>query len=211
MADESGLVKAADDIVAFVLGPPRSGKSSAGAILAPILGTDSVDTSAIIAEHYEQAHGLRLGGFVAARDANPELHRGVLGAWGTRLASRNGWCAARIAVARGFGVICGTRRLTELIAAEREAVRRGLVPWPVYLDRPGTEATDNTDLTLRQHAARSGSVVRNDDDLDRLEEELRSALTSFISRRIAGRLAGAAMDESSAVQPQGQGLPPSQQ
>jgi len=186
MADESGLVRAADGIVAFVLGPPRSGKSSAGAILAPILGTDSIDTSQVIAAHYERVHGLTPGAFVAARALDPDRHRGVLGAWGTHLASLNGWSAARIAVTRGHRVICGTRRLTELLAAEREAARRGLVPWPIYVDRPGTEATDNTDLTLRQHAATSGSVVRNDGDLDRLEGELRRALASFTSRRIAG-------------------------
>lgn len=171
-------------IVAFVLGPPRAGKSTAATIIGELLRTDVIETSTIIAANLEKALGLEPGVYVAARAADPELHRGELGRWGTRMATRNGWSPARVGVARGFRVISGCRRLSELLSAEREAVRRGLEPWPVYVERPGTTATDNTDTALRHQAVVAGSIVANDDDIDALAAALKTALVEWLRRSL---------------------------
>jgi phosphohistidine swiveling domain-containing protein len=172
--------------VAFVLGPPRSGKSTAAAIVGELLCADVVETSTIIATSLERARGLEPGSYLVARAADPELHRGELGRWGSRMASRNGWSPARVGVARGFRVISGCRRLSELLSAEREAVRRGLEPWPIYVERQGAAVTDNTDAALRHHAAAVGSIVTNDADIEALAAVLARALDDWLHRRATG-------------------------
>jgi hypothetical protein len=174
-------------LAAFVLGGPRAGKSTAAAILGRLLGSDVIETSTVIAASLERARGLGPGSLIADREAEPELHRGELGRWGTEMARRNGWSPARIGVARGYRVVSGCRRLGELIAAEREAVRRGLEPWPIWVDRAGIIIHDNTDAALRRHAGAAGSIVSNDGDLEALAAALVRALedrTSGVGTRL---------------------------
>ena len=79
-----------------------------------------------------------------------------------------------VCVREGYRVVDGIRSVAELQAARLEALRLGLRPLVLCIERPGLVVSDNTDAAgLR---AEADAVLINDGSLDELLARARAAI-----------------------------------
>ena len=175
--------------IVFIVGAsPQSGKTEASRIVARLLDTPAVGTSDVINEMLEKDLNLAAGTIRADRDRNPDKWRPELVAKGNWMAD-NGLTAGILALQRGYRVIEGVRRASELKEAIGYARSiSGLRPIVLCLIDPNAPARVNDNTEGESLIALSDRLIENTPmspgadqaaktrSLARLEKTIRTAL-----------------------------------
>ena len=156
---------------------PQSGKSTVAAEASRLLGSPWINSSAVIAERLEQRLGLTKGQIAAARTIDHDAYRPALIEEGNRMAAE-GTSPGVECVRRGYRVIDGIRRRTELEAAVAEIRRAQGLPIVICVRRPNAPAlADNTEAAAL--AALADVIIDNDGPLSRLRRQTASVLRRY--------------------------------
>jgi single-stranded-DNA-specific exonuclease len=151
----------AKQIVFIVGASPRSGKTEASRIVARLLDTPAIGTSDVINEMLEKDLDLAPGTIRADRDQNPDKWRPELVAKGNWMAD-NGLTAGILGLQRGYRVIEGVRRASELKEAIGYArTISGLRPMVLCLIDPGASARVNDNTEGESLIALSDRLIEN--------------------------------------------------
>lgn len=149
----------------LIVGPAGSGKSTVGRMLGTRLGLRCADTSAALVEE-----GRRRAAAGEAVPWDPERDRPTrewLVRRGNERTDADPACLVRECVEAGARIVCGVRRLRELIAVRRE------FPGAVVAWVGGREGADAHADNLEVCRGDATAVVRNDGTLAQLEESVR--------------------------------------
>jgi len=161
-------------VAVLVVGPgPRSGKSTAGVILARLLSLRGTSTSAVPGRILEDERGWPAGTIAAARLTDPEAFRAALHEIGDRLGSTDRPAGVR-AIELGFRVVDGIRRAAELDATIRAVRELGIDPMVVWIGGRSVGRADNTEAQALR--LRCDVEVRNDGDIAAFEAEIASMI-----------------------------------
>jgi hypothetical protein len=173
---EGGPMTAPATILVVALAP-QSGKSTVAAEASRLLGSPWINSSAVIAERLEQRLGLAKGQIAAARVIDHDAYRPALIEEGDRMAAE-GTSPGVECVRRGYRVIDGIRRRTELEAAVAEIRRTQGHPIVICVRRPNAPAlADNTEAVAL--AALADVIIDNDGPLSRLRRQTASVLRRY--------------------------------
>lgn len=164
-----------DPAVFVVALAPQSGKSTVARHLAARLGTPWAASSWAVARSLESRLELSVGQIAADRAADHDRWRAELIEEGDRMRAE-GVHPGAVCVREGYRIVDGIRSVAELQAARLEALRLGLRPLVLCIERPGATLSDNTDAAgLR---AEADAVIVNDGSLDELLARATAALPS---------------------------------
>lgn len=162
-----------DPAVFVVALAPQSGKSTVARHLAERLGVAWAASSWAVARSLETRLELVPGQIAAERADDHERWRPELIEEGDRMRAEGSHPGA-VCVREGYRVVDGIRSVAELQAARLEALRLGLQPLVLCIERPGAVVSDNTDAAgLREEA---DAVIVNDGSISELLSRADAAL-----------------------------------
>lgn len=166
-------------VVALVVAPAKqSGKSLVASLLAAALETDWIASSDVVTERLEARLGLAPGTVKEARHANPETFRDDLVAEGNRMTAA-GEAPGVLCVRRGYGVIDGIRRESELAAARAQCETLGRIPVVICVTRRSAVGSDNTEAAAMLEAA--DYTIANDGSIEDL-----AAAVAYVAEEMRG-------------------------
>lgn len=162
-----------EPVIFVVALAPQSGKSTVARHLAEQLGVPWAASSWAVSRSLESRLDLPSGRIAADRVADHERWRPELIEEGDRMREAGDHPGA-VCVREGYRVVDGIRSVIELQAARLEALKLGLRPTVLCIERPGLAVSDNTDAAgLR---AEADAILVNDGSLDELLARARAAI-----------------------------------